>query len=350
MTAVQATLADVASRAGVSLATASRAFSGSGGRRVRPELRDRVLRAAAELNYSPNASARAMVLGRTDIVGLVVHDIADPYFSAIASGVMAEAAEWGLLVTVASTLRDPHQELRYVELLHQQRARAVLLAGSRIDQPELLDAIRAELRAVTRTGGRVACLSQDVLDVSTVVVENRLGAAAMGRALHQRGYRRFVVLAGPDLLVTARDRAEGFVYGLAEAGLDTATVRVVPGAFTRDGAYAEMRALLDEGLDADCVFAVNDVMAVGAVAALRDHGTPVPEAIGVAGFDDIATLRDITPALSTVRVPLVEMGRTLMRLALGSPARAADEPAPVQRVRVPGEVILRASTPGRTPA
>ncbi|HSS59166.1 MAG TPA: LacI family DNA-binding transcriptional regulator, partial [Solirubrobacteraceae bacterium] len=112
-----ATLADVARRAGVSLATASRALNGSVGRQVGAALRDRVRQAAVELDYSPNAQAQAMARGTTATLGLVVHDVADPYFSTIASGVIEAAAERGLLVTVASTQRDPGAELRHVELL-----------------------------------------------------------------------------------------------------------------------------------------------------------------------------------------------------------------------------------------
>lgn len=342
MRAGSATLADVARRAGVSLATASRAFNGAGGRRVTPELREKVLAAAAELHYSPNAAARAMVLGRSELVGLVVHDIADPYFATVAAGAMAEAAESGLLVTVASTQRDPLREIAHVDLFRQQRARAVLLVGSRVDDRGLLEAMRAGLRELGATGVPVATVGQDALDVDAVVVENRLGAAALARALHGRGYRRFLVLAGPPGLVTARDRTEGFLSGLRECGVDAERVRIVEGGFTRDEAHRVTSDLFASGgPDCDCVFAVNDVMAVGALAALREHGVPVPGRVGVAGFDDIETLRDVTPSLTTVALPLEEMGRLALRMALDG---GQDHPS--RRHRVEGVVVLRDSTPG----
>lgn len=209
------TLADVARLAGVSLATASRALHGSGDRTVRPDLASRVLAAAAQLRYTPNASARAMVRGRTDVVGLVVHDVADPYFSSIADGVMRAAEAHGLVVTMASTRRDPAREIRYVATLRQQRVRGLILAGTRIRGAG--DALATELEAYQAGGGRVAMISQRQLPVDTVVVANRAGASDLAAALVDRGYRRFAVLAGPRELITARDRYAGFRAGLTGA-------------------------------------------------------------------------------------------------------------------------------------
>ena len=340
-----ATLSDVARRAGVSLATASRALNGSANRQVRAALRDRVLAAATELDYSPNAPAQAMARGRTATLGLIVHDIADPYFSSIASGVIEAAAARGLLVTVASTQLDPAVELRHVEQLRAERARAVVLAGSRLDDPALLDPMRPALRAFVRDGGRVACIGQDVLGMDTVVVENRLAAAALAGGLHRIGHRRFGVLAGPPGHLTARDRAEGFVYGLSERAAEPASEHILNCEFTREGGYRGTQRLLEIGggrPPVDCLFAVNDVMALGALAALREADTEVPGMIGVAGFDDITSLRDVVPGLSTVRLPMVQMGSAAVELAFRG--HDDDHPETPIRVRIRGELVLRDST------
>ena len=160
------TLADVARAAGVSLATASRALNGAPGRTVGVELRERVLAAARELNYSPNATAQAMARGQTATVGLVVHDIADPFAASVASGVMAAAAERDLIVTIASTLSDPEEEIRHVEALRRQRARAVILAGSRFADPDLEQRLADELTGILETGGHVAAIGQRRLPVA----------------------------------------------------------------------------------------------------------------------------------------------------------------------------------------
>ncbi len=170
----------------------------------------------------------------------------------------------------------------------------------------------------------------------TVEPDNRGGARRLACALVELGHRRFAVLCGPAGLLTARDRLEGFRQGLAEAGGVAADV--VEGGFTRDGGHAVALELLGRGTASTCVFAVNDVMAVGAMAALRERGVPVPQAMSVAGFDDIATLRDTVPALTTVRLPLEEMGEQAARLTLLRARRCgrSRHPARSSCARAPG--------------
>jgi LacI family transcriptional regulator len=330
------TLSDVAERAGVSLATASRVING-GTRAVSPHYRDRVLAAAADLGYTPNAHAQAMARGRSKIIGLVVHDIADPYFSAIAAGAISLAGSRGLLV-LGNTLRSQASELEYVTTMRAQRAQALILVGSRTTDDEYTRRLADEVAEFIAGGGRVAVVGQDRLGADTVLPENRAGARALAEALIAQGHRRFAVLGGPTTLLTARHRVEGFQDGVAAHEL--APPVIVEGAFTRDGGYAAMGELLDRTQDRPpCVFAVNDVMAIGAMAALRERGIRVPADMAVAGFDDIPTLRDVAPSLTTVRLPLAEMGRLAASMVLD------DEPGPEPRISsIEGEVVLREST------
>jgi LacI family transcriptional regulator len=332
------TLSDVAERAGVSLATASRVING-GTRAVSPHYRDRVLAAAADLGYTPNAHAQAMARGRSRIIGLVVHDIADPYFSAIAAGAISLAGSRGLLV-LGNTLRSQASELEYVTTMRAQRAQALILVGSRTTDDDYTRRLADEVAEFIAGGGRVAVVGQDRLGADTVLPENRAGARALAAALIAQGHRRFAVLGGPTSLLTARHRVEGFEDGIAAH--DLAPPVIVEGAFTRDGGFAAMGELLDRAQDRDrspCVFAVNDVMAIGAMAALRERGLRVPADMAVAGFDDIPTLRDVAPSLTTVRLPLAEMGRLAASMVLD------DGPGPTPRISsIEGEVVLREST------
>jgi LacI family transcriptional regulator len=330
------TLTEVARLAGVSVATASRVLNGSE-RSVGAELRHRVLAAAAELDYIPNLHAQAVARGSSSVVGLVVHDISDPYFSTIAAGVMAAADEHGLIVSLGSTLASAERELDYVAMLRAQRARALVLAGSRTSNPAQTRRLAREVQAFRSSGGRVACVSQPLLGIDTVQPENEAGARALAVALAGLGHRRFAVLAGPQQLLTACDRLAGFQAGVAAAG--GAVRHVLTGPFTRDGGYQAAVDLLAMRTDVTCVFAVNDVMAVGAMAALRERGVAVPDDLSVAGFDDIPTLRDVAPPLTTVRLPLWQLGRQAADLVL------APEPAATPHVvPVAGEVVLREST------
>ncbi|WP_327251083.1 LacI family DNA-binding transcriptional regulator [Streptomyces sp. NBC_01244] len=334
------TLADVAAAAGVSLATASRALH-PGARRVGEDLKAKVLDTARRLNYSTNVQAQAVASGTSKEIGLLVHDIADPYFSAIAAGVMRAADAHDLLVTLGNTARSPEREIDHFAALRSRRCRAVILAGSRVADTKLNDALRAEVDAFRAAGGRVVSIGQHRLPVDTVVLENRAGARQLAQALGELGHRRFGVVGGPPELLTARHRLQGFREGLARipgASLEA----VVHGDFTRDGGHASMGQLLARDLALDCVFAATDIMAVGAMAKCRDLGIAVPDDLAFAGFDDISTLRDVTPALTTVRLPLEHIGETALDLVVTT------EPDAAPRLRrVKGEVVVRASTPPR---
>jgi LacI family transcriptional regulator len=342
----RATLQDVADRAGVSLSTASRVLS-DGPRQPARQLADRVRQAVAELGYTANLQARAVATGHSTMVGVVVHDIADPYFSSIAAGLIEVADAQQLLVCMSSTPAAEAAEQAYVALMRAQRARAVILIGSRTDDAPAVRALRAEVAAFTRSGGRAVCVGQDLLGVDTVRPENAASAQALARALVALGHRRFAVLAGPRGLLTARDRVDGFRAGLAAWSVPLDEARVIHGAFTRDGGYEAMSAVLAAGEPRpDCVFAVTDVMALGALARLRAGGVCVPADIALAGFDDIATLRDVQPPLTTVRLPLKRMGEMAASLVLSEADPGQDAP---RVVPVPGEVILRDSTIPRPP-
>lgn len=332
-------LQDIADRAGVSLATASRVL-GSGSRRVGPAMVDRVTRAAAELGYSANLPARTVATGRSNTIGVVVHDVSDPYFSTIATAIVQTAGRHAALVSLANAYADPVRERTYIGLMRSMRARAVIVVGSRTDDRDGQQALRAELDAFQRGRGRAVCIGQPLLGADTVAPENAAGAHALAASLAAVGHQSFAVLGGPPWLHTAQDRVRGFRTGLRAAGIELEERAVVPGEFTRDGGYAAMSTLLARAEPLpDCLFAVNDLMALGALARLRAAGIEVPDRVAVAGFDDIVTLRDVTPPLTTVRLPLESMGELAVQLALEHDASDAPRVLPV-----PGEVILRESS------
>src|SRR5260370_39710673 len=189
------------------------------------------------------------------MVGVVVHDIADPYFSSIAAGLIDIADPRQLLVCMSSTPANEAAEREYVSLMRAQRARAVILIGSRTDDAAARAALSEEVAAVGRQGGRAVCVGQPLLGVDTVMPENAAGAEALARALVALGHRRFAVLAGPRGLLTTRDRIEGFRAGLAGWSLDLDPASIVPGAFTRARGYQSISSVLaPRGPRPDCVF------------------------------------------------------------------------------------------------
>ena len=329
------TLHDVAREAGVSLATASRALNGST-RKVADSYRERVEAAADRLGYTANLSAQATARGTSAIIALLVADIADPYFGELASGVARGADEAGLVVTISITERDPERELRLVRALRGQRPHGVILAASRTS-PEIAADLAKELALIAGFGGRVVALGVDSSEVRSVWIDNRGGARALGVALGERGYRRAIVLAAAEGVMTSDARLAGFTEGFTDAGGDAS--RVYRDAFTRDSGAEAMRQALKDGIEpGTVVFGINDVVAIGAMTAIREAGREIGADIALCGFDDIPTGRDITPALTTVHVPLDQVGYETFRAA--TDAEWTPDPDALRL-----EVHMRASTP-----
>jgi LacI family transcriptional regulator len=310
------TLADVARRARVSPATASRVINGSN-KPVADGLRERVLKAVADLRYVPNAHAQNLARAQRSAVGVIVHDVSDPYFAEITRGLQRVASSYGQLLVICNSYRDPQRELEYVALLRAQQAGALVLAGSGYHDAEFTKQLNGQLRAYAETGGRVAVIGRHELVGAAVLPDNENGAYGIGLAVFGYGHRRVGVIAGPRNLTTTTDRLTGVRRAAEEKGVPLPARRIVYADFTRDGGAEATRKLLAAEPDLTAIVALNDSMAVGALAMLRRLGLEVPRQVSVTGFDDMPIARDVTPSLTTVRLPLVEMGERAMSLALG---------------------------------
>jgi LacI family transcriptional regulator len=296
-----------------------------------------VLRAAQALNYVPNAHAQALARAVNSQFGAILHDVSDPYFAEILRGLQLTASDADRLVTVCNSYRDPERELAYVSLLRSQHVAAIILTGSGLDDRSYSERLSEQIGAFAATGGRAVFIGRHHVPGDVVLPDNVGGARALARVLVGLGHRRFAMIGGPALLTTTRDRSDGFAAGLAEFGLRIAPEAIIPTDFSRDAGSAAMTTLLDRGIDATCTFALNDVTAIGALRALRARGINVPGTMSIAGFDDIPSASDVTPALTTVRLPLADLGRIAVELAL--------TPEPELRVRhVAAQVIVREST------
>ncbi|WP_309058282.1 LacI family DNA-binding transcriptional regulator, partial [Streptomyces sp.] len=308
------TLSQVAREAGVSLATASRVLNGSD-RRPAEHIAERVRDAAESLGYVANAQAQALARSTTGLVGLVVHDIADPYFSSIAKGVQRRARADRHQLLLAAT--DGTDQLDAVAAFASHRTDAIIMAGSR--RREIDPRLLAELTRYQKNGGRVVTIGQAWLEgAGAVTIDNRSAGDDLTDMLIGTGRARFAFLGGPDELASAAERRAGFRAALERAGLEPEAE--VTEDFNSQGGYEAARALVDR-LGADAVRGLtvvvgNDVMALGAIAGFRHAGLIVPHDLRVAGFDDIPNLRDFSPGLTTVRFPLEQIGETAADIAL----------------------------------
>jgi len=264
-------LTDVARAAGVSLATASRALSGREG--VSAKAADHVRAIAAQLGYVPNAHARALAGGGAPIVGLVVHDVADPYFAEISRGVLRVAGERGLLVLINQSEREPATELANIRQLRANRVGAIVLAGSGYTDVAAERQKATELVAFRESGGRVALVGRHQVPVDAVLPDNRAGGATAARHLLGLGHRGIALVAGPRGLTTVADRLEGAQGTLRAAGVEPV---VEHDDFSREGGEAATARVLARRPDTTALLALTDVMAIGALAALRRAGRRVP--------------------------------------------------------------------------
>jgi LacI family transcriptional regulator len=307
-------LADVAERVGVSLATASRALASRDG--VSEQVANRVRQVAHDLGYVANLHARTLAGGSTSTVGLIVHQIDDPYFSEIASGVIQAADEQDLIVQICHSGRDPRRELRQIRNLIAQRVGVLIIAGSGYVDPRLEAEAKAELSAFQDAGGRVAVIGRHFLRADAVRPDNEAAGEVVTDHLLSLGHRRIAVVAGPMRLTTVADRLAGVASALERNGLSLAAVPVVPTDFTRDGGCGAAEQILREHPQTSAIIALNDAMAIGVLSALKSHGVPVPDRMSVAGVDDVAVAADLAPSLTTVRLPMAEMGRVALAMAL----------------------------------
>ncbi|MCC5783289.1 LacI family transcriptional regulator [Kocuria sp. WN036] len=327
------TLSQVAREAGVSLATASRVLNGSD-RRPAEHIAERVRDAAESLGYVANAQAQALARSTTGLVGLVVHDIADPYFSSIAKGVQRRARTDRHQLLLAAT--DGTDQLDAVAAFASHRTDAIIMAGSR--RREIDPRLLAELTRYQKNGGRVVTIGQAWLEgAGAVTIDNRSAGDDLTDMLIGTGRTRFAFLGGPDELASAAERRAGFRAALERAGVEPEAE--VTEDFNSQGGYEAARALVDR-LGADAVRGLtvvvgNDVMALGAIAGFRHAGLVVPDDLRVAGFDDIPNLRDFSPGLTTVRFPLEQIGETAADIALSH-----DQ---VRIEHVVGEIVRRES-------
>ncbi|TNH21645.1 LacI family transcriptional regulator [Micromonospora orduensis] len=332
-TAHRPTLEAVAARAGVSRATVSRVVNGS--TTVAEPIREAVNRAVAELGYVPNLAARSLVTQRTDSIALVMPEAAtrvfsdDQVFPGIIRGVSQEleAADKQLVLMLAGSPAGHHRVERYTTGRHVDGVLFASLHGA--------DPLPGTL---ARLGIPVVCSGRPLGDVPVpyVDVDHVGGVTAAVRHLIDSGRRRIATIAGPQDMVAGIERLTGYRTAVAAAGLPEL---VAVGDFTRESGGAAMQRLLAEHPDLDGVFAASDLMAHAAMRTLREAGRRVPEDVAVVGFDDIETAAYTEPPLTTVRQPIVELGRRMTRQLLRLAAGETIE----QAIMLPTELIVRES-------
>ncbi len=333
------TLEAVARRAGVSRATVSRVVNGSTS--VAATIREAVTRAVDELGYVPNQAARSLVTQRTESIALILPETAnrvfsdDLFFPAIIRGVGVEleAADKQLVLMMAGSAKSHDRVERYAVAGHVD---GVMFASMHGADPLPGTLVRLGIPVIC-SGRPLSHLDERGATVPYVDVDHFGGVCAAVRHLVTGGRRRIATIAGPQDMVAGIDRLAGYRATLEEAGL---APHEAIGDFTRESGIQAMRSLLARDPRLDAVFVASDMMAHGALLALKDAGRRVPSDVAVIGFDDFEISRYSDPPLTTVRQPIADMGRTMARQLLGL---INGEEALPDAVVLPTELVVRES-------
>ena len=324
---------DVARHAGVSWKTVSNVVNERPV--VREETRDRVQRAIEELGYVPNHVGRDLRGGPTRTIALVVPELQNPYFARLAERMQVAARERGYTVSVEVSLGVAEIERAHVRGLTTRPVEAVIISPAALDPAELL----------VPDGPRVVLLGESLPaapEVAHVAIDNVASAADVVRLLVGHSRRRLLFLGADGALrSTGTDRLAGFRAATRFAGLDPdpALTRTVQG-WTREDGYREMLAVLEAGIEVDGVVAGNDLLALGALAALDERGLDVPEQVAVVGWDDIPEAAWARPSLTTVAPELDALIAAALDAALAAPAQQAGTETVIEH-----QLIRRGSTP-----
>jgi LacI family transcriptional regulator len=257
-----------------------------------------------------------MATGRTGIVGVLVGDASDPYFAAIVRGVEDVARQHEHLIVVCNSDRDPAIELRYLRALNDYRVDGLIFAGGGLTDDAYLREIRAAIEVFRSRGAACVALAPHLFASYRVLIDNEQVVRDAVQYLHSLGHRRIAFLSGPPLLTTTGLRLAGYRGAAAELGLTEEPGYILEGDYAFEGGLRAAREVLSLQPTPTALLASNDMMAMGAIVGLRQLGYRIPEDVSVMGIDDIPTAVAVHPALTTVAIPLHELGATGMESVL----------------------------------
>jgi len=304
---------DVARRANVSIATVSRVLNPSD-HKVSSETAEKVRRAVKELDYHPNALARALQMKKTMTIGVIIPDISNHYYAEIVRGIQSVADREGYNIILQNTDRIQERIVKSIYLLRENIVDGIIFSGGIINGYEPLSALK-ELR------DRVVVIGRHDVNFPAIMVDNIAGATLAVEHLIERGHARIGLIGWSDNSTTAKDRLSGYKSSLAQNSCHFEPSLVRQGQLTPESGYNEAKLLLSQENKPTAIFAGNDQMAFGVIYAAIEMGLRVPEDLAVIGFDNIPLSSFFVPSLSTIEIPMFTLGsdsmETLVSLIAG---------------------------------
>ena len=325
---------EIAHLAGVSVATVSRVINGKGP--VKEETRKHILKIMKEHNYVPNPIARSLSTRHTDTIGVILPELVDEFFSDLIRGMDVEATKSNkyLIVTGSHSKKNIAETL--LEFMTSGRVDGVILMAPLLHREigELLSFAKCPVVMIN------SCLDDE--KVISFNVNNVQGAEAITRHLIGHGYEHIGMILGPKFNYDAEQRFAGFKKAIESEGLSFENSLLIPGNFTTKSGFEAFYKLLRQSPKPQAIFAANDMMAIGAYEAARKMGVRIPEDVAIAGFDDIFISRFLKPRLTTVHVPIVELGQKAMKYLLKMIEQEIDPKKPY-REDIETEIVIGGS-------
>ncbi|MGB4476255.1 MAG: LacI family DNA-binding transcriptional regulator, partial [Bacillota bacterium] len=329
------TIKDIARKVGVSPSVVSRALNNKYG--VKESTRQAVLRAAKELGYHPNVAARSLVTKRTEMIGVIIPDISEPFYSRMIKGMEYVASKTGYTLLFSNSYESLEQSKAVVKMVEAQRVEGLIVVGSSLKE-------RDYIYSLIDKGTPFVVIERHYSDprMNCIWVDNVVGGYVATKHLIQCGHTRVAHISGDLDVEVAAERLKGYKKALDEAGIPFSPDLVVSGAFVWQDGYHGMKALLSRTPRCTAVFAGNDSMAYGALQAIAEAGLSVPQDISVIGFDDLEFSSLTNPPLTTVRQPRYEMGRDAARLLVTCLEQSTQDKG--MKICYPPEIVIRRST------
>jgi DNA-binding LacI/PurR family transcriptional regulator len=324
---------DVAKRAGVSIATVSRVLNNSP--HVRPAVRRKVLRAVQALRYQPNRTAQRLRARQSKVLGLIISDIQNPFFTSVVRGIEDVAYQNGYSLVLCNSDEDPEKEKLYVDVMRAEAVAGVIIASASEAEPQIGDLLDARIPVVA--------LDRRIKDrrVDSVLTTNIQGAYAAVAHLIEQGHRRIGFIGLPLTRTTGRERFEGYQRALRQHRIPVNRAYVRIADAKQQGGYTATLDLLTKQPRLTALFAANNLTTLGALDAIRERGLKIPDDISIIGFDDMPWATLLNPPLTAVAQPTYELGQQAAELLL---ARLKDPTRRVSHVQLQTTLIVRGST------
>jgi LacI family transcriptional regulator len=332
-----ANMKDIARLAGVSLGTVSHVLNDSAG--VREPMRQRVLKAVQAVGYQPSQLARALRRDKTNMIGMIIPDITNPFFPAVVRGAEDTAFSNGFRLILCNTDNDHSKEL-----VHLNELRTYLPAGL-IVIPSNFSDLTAQAESYRQAGTGVVCIDRLPRNWvgDSVTADNEAGAYIATRCLLQMGHTKLGVITGPLHLTNAKERLGGFKRAMRKAKLPLSPEYVQEASFDKSGGYSKALVLLRLVPRPTAIFAGNDLIALGVLLAIREAGLRCPEDVSIIGFDDLELAETTNPSLTSVSQSGYQLGTTAARILLD---RLKGDTSPAKHVVLQTSLRLRHSVAG----